>query len=83
MSDNARLDARKATARAWFEALQGRIIDAIEQLEANCPGPFAQPDLPPGRFELKPWARTDHTGEPGGHRRPDGGRGEPALRDHS
>ena len=66
MSDNARLDACKATARAWFEALQGRIIDAIEQLEASCPGPFAQPDLPPGRFELKPWARTDHTGEPGG-----------------
>jgi coproporphyrinogen III oxidase len=66
MSDTAQLDARKAQARAWFEALQGRIIAAIEALEADCPGPFARPDLAPGRFALTPWARTDHTGAPGG-----------------
>lgn len=61
------LEERKTAARAWFEALQGRIISALESIEDVCPGPFdpeAQPA--PGRFSRKPWTRTDHTGEPGG-----------------
>ena len=66
MSEHAQLETRKAQARAWFEALQGRIIAAIEALEADCPGPFARPAMNPGRFVVTPWARTDHTGAPGG-----------------
>ena len=66
MSDSTLLEDRKAKARSWFESLQLRIISAMEQLEDECPGPFARPDLKPGRFELSPWTRTDHTGAPGG-----------------
>ena len=61
------LEERKAAARAWFEALQGRIIAALESIEDVCPGPFdPEAQQPPGRFTRKPWTRTDHTGEPGG-----------------
>ena len=35
-------------------------------LKTECPGPFACRDLAPGRFERKPWTRTDATGEAGG-----------------
>lgn len=60
----AHIEAHKSEARAWFEALQGRIIDAFETLEdeaseALYPGA-------PGRFERSPWNRTDHSGAPGG-----------------
>ncbi|MFG1345614.1 oxygen-dependent coproporphyrinogen oxidase [Xanthobacter autotrophicus DSM 431] len=58
------LDARRAAARAWFEELQGRIIAAFEALEDE-----ADPALhagAAGRFARTPWARTDHTGAPGG-----------------
>ncbi|MDB5569319.1 MAG: hemF [Hyphomicrobiales bacterium] len=69
MSEHERaLEARKQTARAWFEALQGRIIAAFEALEDECAGPF-DPEAPagaPGRFVRKPWSRTDHSGAPGG-----------------
>jgi coproporphyrinogen III oxidase len=60
------LDGRKAEARAWFEALQGRLIAAFEALEGA--GPPGSPEAPaaPGRFARRPWARTDHTGAPGG-----------------
>ena len=58
--------ARKEEARGWFEALQGRIIAAMEALEDNCPGPFFPEADGPGRFAPKPWVRTDHSGEPGG-----------------
>jgi len=66
MSPSDLLEDRKAKARSWFESLQARIISAMEQLEDECPGPFANPDLKPGRFEFTPWNRTDHSGEPGG-----------------
>ena len=60
------LETQKQTARAWFETLQGQIISAFEKLEDDLSeGPHK--DLPAGRFEKKPWHRTDHvTGEPGG-----------------
>ena len=58
--------ARKTQARNWFEALQGRIIYAMEALEDDCPGPFFPEALDPGRFAPKPWVREDHSGEPGG-----------------
>ena len=55
----------KREARAWFEALQGKLIEAFEDLERSEPaGPGAPAE--PGRFARKEWSRTDHTGEPGG-----------------
>jgi coproporphyrinogen III oxidase len=66
MSEEGRLEARKAEARAWFEALQLELIEAIEAIERECPGPYGDEATAPGRFEIKPWARTDHTGAPGG-----------------
>ncbi|MDH3579608.1 MAG: oxygen-dependent coproporphyrinogen oxidase [Hyphomicrobiales bacterium] len=61
----AMLDARKATAKAWFEELRDLICTAFETLEdALKTGPHA--GLPAGRFERSPWERTDHTGAKGG-----------------
>lgn len=65
MTDAAALDARKAAARAWFEALQGRIIDAFHAIEDEARGPFAG-RAEPGRFTRKAWARANHDGAPGG-----------------
>ena len=55
------LDARKAKARAWFEALRDRIHAALEAIEDEAEG-----DGPAGRFERTPWSRTDHSGADGG-----------------
>ena len=59
------LELRKLAAREWFESLQLRLIGVIEELERECPGPFGGA-LEPGRFELKPWVRTDRGDGPGG-----------------
>jgi coproporphyrinogen III oxidase len=66
MNQAPTLELRKIEARHWFEALQQELIDAVESLERDCPGPYADGAPQPGRFEIKPWARTDHSGEPGG-----------------
>lgn len=64
------IEAKKDAARAWFESLRDRICAAFEAIEdeagetAALPGALA--DLPPGRFERTPWARTEANGEPGG-----------------
>lgn len=58
------LDTRRATARAWFEELQGRIIAAFEALEEEADPALYGPA--PARFVRTPWVRTDHTGAPGG-----------------
>ncbi|MFG1465328.1 oxygen-dependent coproporphyrinogen oxidase [Xanthobacter sp. DSM 24535] len=58
------IEARKAQARAWFEALQGHIIAAFETLEAQAPASLYPG--PPATFERSPWNRTDHSGAPGG-----------------
>ena len=63
MSD---IEQRKAAARAWFETLQDKIVAAFEQIEGEATGPFADGIEAPGRFERKPWTRSDHTGAPGG-----------------
>ncbi|THD50095.1 MAG: oxygen-dependent coproporphyrinogen oxidase [Bradyrhizobium sp.] len=55
---------RQAAASRWFEALQLRLIAAMESLEDECPLP--QPDAAPGRFVVEPWNRVDHSGQPGG-----------------
>jgi len=60
------LENRKNECRIWFEALQTRILAAFEQLERDCPGPFAPGSIEPGTFILKPWERKDHTGRDGG-----------------
>ena len=59
------LEDRKSRARAWFEALQTRLIAAFEALETAGP---AVPESAgePGRFVRKSWERIDHSGEPGG-----------------
>jgi len=57
---------RKDEARAWFEALQDKIIAAFELLEVEASGPFAEPGMAPGRFVIKPWRRSDETGGDGG-----------------
>jgi coproporphyrinogen III oxidase len=56
------ISARRARAKAWFEALQTRICAELERLEDEAP-----PELYPGsagRFDLRPWKRE--TGEGGG-----------------
>ncbi len=60
------LETRKNRARAWFETLRDDLVATFEGLEDALPadGPLA--DRAPGRFERKPWSRTDHTGAPGG-----------------
>lgn len=61
---HAHIEDHKAQARAWFEALQGRIIAVFEALEDEAPA-LLFPGMP-GRFERSPWERTDHSGAPGG-----------------
>ncbi|MGE4373515.1 MAG: oxygen-dependent coproporphyrinogen oxidase [Xanthobacter sp.] len=63
-SSAAVLEQRKATARAWFEDLQQRIITAFETLEDEAPPALYGNET--GRFTRRPWQRTDHSGKPGG-----------------
>src|ERR1700744_4287964 len=56
------IQARRARAKAWFEALQQRICAELERLDEAAPAaPY--PD-PPRRFGFRPWKRE--TGEGGG-----------------
>jgi coproporphyrinogen III oxidase len=66
LPDGSSLDARKSSARAWFERLRDDICTALEAVEHALPAgaPFAE--RPPGRFARTPWSRSDHTGAPGG-----------------
>jgi coproporphyrinogen III oxidase len=59
-----KFDANKAIAAAWFRQLRDDLCRAFETLEDTLAGPNAH--LPSGRFEQKPWSRTDHSGAPGG-----------------
>jgi len=58
------IEANKARASEWFAALQSRIIDAFETLEAEAPAPLYPGE--PARFVRKPWQRTDASGADGG-----------------
>ena len=64
--DVTRFDQRKNEARVWFESLQQRLVGTIEAIERDFPGPFPDEATEPGRFAISPWARTDHSGAPGG-----------------
>ncbi len=59
-------EGHKLAARAWFESLQSRLIAAFETIEAEGPAGSDEAPTAPGRFQRKPWTRTDHTGVPGG-----------------
>jgi coproporphyrinogen III oxidase len=60
------ITARKARARAWFEALRDDICAAFEGLEDALAAGAPLADRIAGRFVRTPWTRTDHTGAPGG-----------------
>jgi coproporphyrinogen III oxidase len=64
--DAGQLEACKARARAWFEALRDDICAALEGLEDGLPSGAPRTDDTVGRFVRTPWTRTDHTGAPGG-----------------
>jgi coproporphyrinogen III oxidase len=62
---------RRARAKAWFEALQQRIIAELERLEDEAPDelyPEPADSEASGRFDLRPWTReTGVGGGIGGH----------------
>jgi coproporphyrinogen III oxidase len=67
-------DQQKSAATAWFEDLRDRICAAFETLEteltediaATFPVAAELRDVPPGRFERKPWSRTEGDPAAGG-----------------
>jgi coproporphyrinogen III oxidase len=66
MTDRIITDEEWSQARLWFEHLRDRICARVEALEDAATGPFFPEAGQPGRFERKPWRRTDHTGADGG-----------------
>jgi coproporphyrinogen III oxidase len=64
--NKSQIEPRKQKARAAFEALRDRIVAALEAVEDALPAGGPLSDHAAGRFERKPWSRTDHTGAPGG-----------------
>src|SRR5579864_3492425 len=64
--DIDKIEARKETAKAWFEALRDQIVAALEAIEDALPATAPLADRPAGRFVRTPWSRTDHSGAPGG-----------------
>jgi len=63
-TDDATLEARKAKAHAWFQALQADIIGRFEALEEDASPPLYRG--PAGRFEKTPWKRGDGSEDLGG-----------------
>lgn len=59
MSDDV-TETRKRLAADWFASLRERICADFEALEDELAGPLA--DRAPGRFERKPWMRSDAGG---------------------
>ena len=59
------ISGRKSQASAWFAALRDDVCAEFERIEDELgTGPMSS--QPAGRFEKKPWQRTDHTGCEGG-----------------
>ncbi|MFY9641893.1 MAG: oxygen-dependent coproporphyrinogen oxidase [Rhodomicrobium sp.] len=58
-------ELERAKASAWFAALRDDVCAEFERIEDElASGPMAE--KPAGRFQQKPWQRTDHTGAEGG-----------------
>jgi len=64
--DTAPIEARKARARAWFEALRDGICAALEQVEDEAEGSPLYAGKPAGRFTRTPWTRQEPDGADGG-----------------
>ena len=64
--NSSQIDARKAKARAWFEALRDDICAGLEKVEDALPARAPLGANPAGRFVRTQWERTDHSGKPGG-----------------
>ncbi len=64
--DAGQIEARKARAETWFQALRDDICGALEAVEATLPAGASFADHPAGRFVRTPWQRADHSGKPGG-----------------
>lgn len=62
--DTATIETRKQRARTWFETLRDNICTLLEALEDEAPADLHAGEA--GRFERTAWARTDHSGTPGG-----------------
>ncbi|RLQ88344.1 oxygen-dependent coproporphyrinogen oxidase [Notoacmeibacter ruber] len=56
------IEARKKTARQWFESLRDQICSAFVTLEDEADGPFPPGVDEPGRFQRTPWARDEGHG---------------------
>jgi coproporphyrinogen III oxidase len=57
--------ALQPEARAWFESLRDQICATFEAIEdEQSDGPLG--DMPPGRFERRPWQRPTQDGSEGG-----------------
>src|SRR5215212_7138530 len=66
VADAPAIERLKSETPLWFAALRDRICAAFEALEEKAPGPFFPEAARIGRFERRPWQRTDHSGAPGG-----------------
>ena len=64
MTQDAHMEDRKSKARSWFSELQGKIINAFEQLERDASLPLYPGQA--GAFELTPWKRGDGSEDLGG-----------------
>jgi coproporphyrinogen III oxidase len=64
--DSGKTQARKETAKAWFESLRERIVAAFEELDRTLPAGAPMSDRAAGQFTRTGWQRTDHSGAPGG-----------------
>jgi coproporphyrinogen III oxidase len=60
LPDEATLAKRKHAARLWFEELRDRLCTEFERLEDDHAG--MNRNMPPGRFERKPWQREPGAG---------------------
>jgi coproporphyrinogen III oxidase len=60
--DNAKIETRKETAKAWFEELRDRLLAALEDVERALPGGAPLGNRAAGRFARTSWQRNDRTG---------------------